>query len=270
MQLTPAWTGERAPDGRPRVSDDIIRRMERVTTEEAWSVLEHHGFKYQFEGEFKTVHPDRILVGRAVTAVMVPMRPDLHEYLLEFGHREEGRRGFFNTWVIDDLSRDDVLVVDMFDKVREGTFSGGNLSTTVASRTGRGQVIWGGIRDLQQVVDIENLQTYYRGIDPTPIREVTLVGINVPCRIGHATVMPGDVVLGTPAGVLFIPPQLAEECCVQSEKMRLRDQFGFQRIREGKYTSEQIDRKWEPEIEADFHRWRQTHTPEDLRHLTWD
>ncbi len=27
IQLTPLWQGERFEDGRPRVSDDIIRRM---------------------------------------------------------------------------------------------------------------------------------------------------------------------------------------------------------------------------------------------------
>jgi regulator of RNase E activity RraA len=270
IQLTPLWSGERFPDGRPKVPDDILARMEKVTTEEAWAVLWHRGYRYQFQGDWKVIHPDRILVGRAVTAVMVPMRPDLHEYLLEYGHREEGRHGFFNSWVIEALTENDVVVVDMFDKVFEGTFSGGNLSTTIAARTKRGQVIYGGIRDIQQIQGIENLQTYYRGTDPTPIRDVTLVGMNVPCRIGNATCMPGDVVLGTPAGLLFIPPHLAEECVVSAEKSRLRDMFGFERIREGRYTSAQVDTKWTEEIEADFAQWRKTNTPADLQHLRWD
>ncbi|TDY45295.1 regulator of RNase E activity RraA [Alicyclobacillus sacchari] len=271
IQLTPLWQGERFDDGRPRVPDDILRRMERITNEEAWAVLERNGYRYQFEGNLRMVHPNKVLVGRAVTAVMVPKRPDLHDYLLEYGQKVEGRKGFFNVWVIDTLVEDDVIVVDMFDKVVEGTFSGGNLSTTIATRTKRGQVIYGGIRDLQQILEIENLQTYYRGIDPTPIRDVTLVGMNVPCRIGGAICMPGDVVLGTPAGVTFIPPHLAEEICVSAEKTRLRDMFGFVRIREGKYSSSDIDvAEWAPEIEEDFRRWRETNTPDDLQHLVWD
>ncbi len=271
IQLTPLWTEERFDDGRPRVSDALIKRMEKVTNEEAWAVLEGNGYKFQFEGSMKMVHPNKVLVGRAVTAVMMPKRPDLHDYLLEYGQKEEGRHGFFNVWVIDSLVNDDVVVVDMFDKIYEGTFSGGNLSTTIAARTKRGQVIYGGIRDLQQIMEIENLQTYYRGIDPTPIRDVTLVGMNVPCRIGSAICMPGDVVLGTPAGVTFIPPHLAEEIAIMSEKTRLRDMFGFERIKEGKYSSADIDvHKWAPEIQADFVEWRKTNTPDDLQHLTWD
>jgi len=163
-----------------------------------------------------------------------------------------------------------VLVVDMFDKVFEGTYVGGNLSTAVSRRTKRGgQVIWGGIRDVQQVMGITNINTFFRGNDPTPIRDVTLVGMNVPCRIGNAICMPGDVVLGTPAGIIFIPPHLAEECCTKAEKMNLRDRFGLQRLRDGKYTTAQIDTQWTPEIWADFHAWREDNTPPEYQHLDW-
>ena len=34
------------------------------------------------------------------------------------------------------------------------------------------------------------------------------MGINVPIRMGQATVMPGDVAVGDPGGVTFISPQL--------------------------------------------------------------
>ena len=117
---------------------------------------------------------------------------------------------------------------------------------------------------------IANLQTFYIGRDPTPIRDVTLGGINTPCRIGDAICMPGDVVLGTPSGVLFIPPHLVEECVINAEKTQLREIFGFQRIREGVYTSAQMDAKWTAAIEADFADWRKTNTPKALQHLILD
>jgi len=37
--LTPEWKGERFPDGRPKVPDDIIQRMKEVSIEEAWATL---------------------------------------------------------------------------------------------------------------------------------------------------------------------------------------------------------------------------------------
>ncbi len=270
IQFTPLWTGERFPNGRPRVPDSILKRLACLTTEEAWSTLWEHDYKYQWEGDLKYIHPDKIMVGRAVTAVMVPKRPDLDTCLLDYGHKVEGRRGFFNSWVIECLGEDDILVVDLFDKIYEGTFVGGNLSTAVSSKTRHGgQVIWGGIRDMQQVMGITNIQTFYRGYDPTGIRDVTLTGINVPCRIGRAICMPGDVVLGTPAGVLFVPPHLADEACTKAEKINLRDRFGLQRVREGIYTTAQIDSAWSDEIWGDFHNWRKENSPAEYSHLDW-
>lgn len=155
IQITPLWKGERMEDGRPKVSADVLRRLRKITLEEAWGPLWTKGYKYQFEGEFRTTHPGTTLVGRAVTGVMVPMRPDLNDYLLKYGHEEEGRKGYFNQWIIDSLVEDDVVVVDMFDKIFQGTYVGGNLSTAIKTRTKRGgAVIWGGIRDLEQIVKI--------------------------------------------------------------------------------------------------------------------
>lgn len=269
IQLTPLWQGERFDDGRPRVSDDVVRRMQYVTTEEAWSVCWNKGYRYQFEANWVNLHPDQVLVGRAVTGVFVPTRPDLHDTLMDYGHNCEGRVGAMNSWVIQTLVKDDVIVIDLFGKIYEGTFSGGNLSTAIAARTGRGQVIYGGIRDVQQVLQIESLCTFCKGNDPTGIADVTLVGLNTPCRIGGATCMPGDVVLGTPAGVLFVPPHLAEEVVESSERTRLREVFGLSRLREGVYTSSQMDTAWTEEIEADFASWRQARTPEEIERFLW-
>lgn len=269
VQLTPLWQGERFDDGRPRVPDDIVRRMRHVQTEEAWSVLRTHGYDRQFEGGWMNMHPDRVVAGRAVTAVFVPHRPDLHDYLMEYGHNEEGRIGAMNSWVIETLVQDDCIVVDLFGKVYDGTFSGANLSTAIATRTGTGQVIHGGIRDAEQILRIPNFNTFCRGVDPTPIRDVTMVGMNVPCRIGGATCMPGDVVLGTYSGILFIPPHLAEEVVEHSERTRLREMFSHQRLREGIYTSSEMDTQWTEAITADFDAWRQTHTLEELEGIDW-
>ncbi|MBI3971941.1 MAG: RraA family protein, partial [Chloroflexi bacterium] len=98
---------------------------------------------------------------------------------------------------------------------------------------------------------------FVRGLDPSAIAEVTLMGINVPVRIGSVMVMPGDVVLGTREGVIFIPPHLAQEVVERSEDIRLRDEFGHQRLREGKYAPGEIDRAWPEAIQADFDAWRE-------------
>jgi len=271
VQMTPEWTGERFADGRPRVPEDILRRMRNITFEEAWGPLWQMGYKHQWECNFKMVHANKNLVGRAVTTVMVPMRPDLHKAYLDYGHDQEGRKGFFNQWVIDSLVEDDVVVVDLFDKIFEGTYVGGNLSTAISTRTKRGgAVIWGGIRDLEQIVNIKATQTFYRGVDPTGIGNVTMTGFNVPCRIGGALCLPGDVVLGTISGVIFIPPQHAEKVVVGAEKSHVRDIFGFTRLASKTYTTAQIDTAWTIDMWQDFIDWF-AHDDEAAayRHLNW-
>lgn len=255
-QLTPRWDGERLADGRPRVSDDILERMRLVTNEEAWAVLERgHGYHYQYEGNWLNTQPEVPMAGRAVTAMMVPVRPDLDELVNQIGVAE-GRSGWQNTWVIDSLQPNDVLVVDLFGKIHDGTFVGDNLSTAARARTGTGLVIDGGIRDYARILELDDFPVFHRGVDPSAIAEVTLVGVNLPVRIGHATVLPGDVVLGTKAGVSFIPPHLAREVVDRSEDTRQRDVFGKSRLADGVYTSGQIDRDvWEDAIEADYVAW---------------
>ena len=44
--------------------------------------------------------------------------------------------------------------------------------------------------------------------------------------------------------------------------VRLRDVFGKQRLSEGRYTPGEIDRRWEPHIEADFRGWLADHVEE--------
>ena len=269
IQLTPLWKGERCEDGRPRVSEDIVRRMAYVTTEEAWQVCWNHGHKYQFEGNWINLNPGQTLVGRAVTGVFAPIRPDLHNCLMQYGQEEEGRVGEMNSWVIETLVKDDVIVIDLFGKIRDGTFSGGNLSTAIAARTGRGQVIYGGVRDAQQIEQIPNLVTFCKGMDPTGIADVTLVGLNVPCRIGNATCLPGDIILGTRSGIFFIPPHLAQEVVEYSEDMRLREVFGFTRLRQGIYTSSEMDTKWTESIERDYAGWLAQQAPEEVERILW-
>lgn len=258
IALTREWKGERFDDGRPKVPDSILERMREVTAEEAWTVLRQAGYHYQFEGNWKQIvtEPGKRLVGRAVTAVFMPLRPDVNQVLREQA-RKEGRSmvGLENAWVIDLLEKNDVPVIDLFGKIKDGTFIGDNLGTSIYAKTGTGVVVNGAVRDLSGLLEIKGFTGYVRDFHPSALREVMLVGINVPVRIGEATVMPGDVVLGDPEGVVFIPAHLAEKVVEYSEDTRLRDEWSHQMLRQGKYTPGQIDSKWTKEMEAEFQKW---------------
>ncbi len=252
MELTRLYTSDRFADGRPHVPDDVIAKLQNATTEQAWGVLRNHGYNFQFEGGWFQTHPEKILVGRAVTAMMLPHRPDFHALVQEEGVRN-GRIGGQNSWVIDTLVEGDVLVVDLFGKIKNGTFVGDNLSTSIESRTKRGAVMDCGIRDYQGIRELNESAFFCRGVDPTAIADVTLAGINMPIRIGAATVLPGDIVLGTPTGVIFIPPHLAYEVAEISEDIQARDKWGKYTLSIGKYTPGEIDvPNWREDIEAEY------------------
>ena len=250
IALTPQWKCERFPDGRPRVADKYLKALHGLTLEEVWKPIFVKGYGSQFEGRLKTLHDDgRKLIGRAVTCEFCPARPDLHETMFNTGMKE-GRKGNYNQWVIDSLVEGDVVVADMYDKIYKGTFLGGNLTTAIKTKTRTGGgVIWGGIRDTEQMKKVEGVQVYYRGIDPTPIRDFIMKGFNTPTRIGNAICLPGDVVFGGGGGVLFIPSHLAAEVVDGASKTQVKDIFGFEMITQNKFTTAQIDRNtWTVEM----------------------
>lgn len=254
LALTPQWKGERLPDGRPYVADKYLEALRGMTLEEVWKPIFVKGYENQFVGggvnPLHVLHDDgRKLIGRAVTCSFCPTRPDLHETLFAVGEKE-GRHGNYNQWVIDSLIENDVAVVDMFDKIYKGTFLGGNLTTAVKAKTKNGgAVIWGGIRDVEQMKQVEGVQVYYRGIDPTPIRDFVMTGFNSIVSFGGAVCLPGDIVFGAGGGVLFIPSHLVAEVVDGAAKTHIKDDFGFEMIAQNKFTTAQIDRNtWTEEM----------------------
>ncbi len=272
IALTPKWTGERFPDGRPRVADRYLKALHNLTLEEVWKPIFVLGYENQFEGRLQVLHDDgRKLVGRAVTATFAPTRPDLHEAAFAAG-MAEGRHGNYNQWVIDSLVEGDVVVADMYDKIYKGTFLGGNLTTAIRTRTRTGGgVIWGGIRDVEQMKKVEGVQVYYRGIDPTPIRDFVMTGFNTPTRIGNAIVLPGDVVFGAGGGVLCIPAHLVAQVVDGAAKTQVKDLFGFEMIAQNRFTTAQIDRNtWtEPMLDLLTAFIREDPRGEPYRTLDW-
>lgn len=260
IAMTPEWTGERFEDGRPKVADKYLDALYGMTLEELWKPIFVKGYESQFIA-MKSLHPEfkedgtvnRKLVGRAVTAMYAPVRPDYKEAMNAMA-RAKGLSGTPNQWVIDSLTDRDVIVIDMFDKVYKGTFLGGNLTTAIHQKTGNGgAVIWGGIRDIEQMHRVPDVQVYYRGIDPTPIRDFVMTGMNCPVRLGDgrdaAICLPGDVVYGCSGGVLFIPPQLVVDVVDDGAKTQVKDLFGFEMISQNKFTTAQIDKNtWSEEM----------------------
>ncbi|RPJ57154.1 MAG: RraA family protein [Acidobacteria bacterium] len=256
LQATPKWTGERMKDGRPKVSDDILKRMRNVPITMAWSILMNAGYRNNYETaiDWLITRPNDPLVGRVLTAQYMPSHPDLNDAIMRQG-KAEGRIGNSNSWPIDMLQKGDVYVADGFGKIVDGTLIGDNLANAIFANSGNGVIFNAGVRDLEGIEEVQGFNVWHKGADPSYLREVMLTAINVPIRIGRAIVCPGDVVLAKKEGIAFIPAHLAERVVTEAEAITLKDAFGHQRLREKKYTPGQIDSRWTPEIQADFRAW---------------
>ncbi len=265
QELTSNWHGERFADGRPKVSDALLMRLKKIQIEEAWGYLRSKGYHNQYEGGWQIVHPDNIMTGRVVTAQYMPLRPDYQKLVkLKGGRENRDTIGGSNSWPIEILKTGDVYVADGYGRIIDGTLIGSNLGNAIYTNSKNGVIFDGGVRDLAGLLDIEGFNGWFRGEDPSYLQEEMLTSINAPIRIGRATVLPGDVVLANRHGIIFIPAHLVDQLVLSSEVVGLRDLFGFQRLREKKYTPGQIDTKWTDAIQADFRDWINTYPNEKL------
>lgn len=260
---TSEWKGERFPDGRPKLPDDLLQRAVSMTMEDIWDFLREHGYKNQFEGGWQSLHDDKPFAGRALTAQYMPSRPDMARAIDREG-KAEGRVGDTNSWPIAELQPGDVYVADGFGKIISGTLIGSNLGNGVAARSHTGFVFDAGIRDQEENREIPNFNGLYRGYDPSDWAQMELTAINAPLRIGRAVVLPGDLVLVKPKeGVIFIPAILAEAAISSAEFTALEDAFNFELNQQGK-NGAQFEGGWTREKYDAFAKWIDEH-PDKLK-----
>ncbi|HET9487276.1 MAG TPA: RraA family protein [Chryseosolibacter sp.] len=253
---TSQWKGERLEDGRPKVPDIVLERLQNCTLEQIWGYLGRKGYNNQVEKNWIILKPGETMVGRVVTAQFMPSRPDL-DSLVKAQGKEEGRsqKGGINIWPIDILTKGDIYVADGYGKIKDGTLIGSSLGNAIYGKSGKGVIFYGSVRDMQELKATEGFNAWVKGHDPSYIRNMTPTSINAPIRIGEVTVLPGDVVFANEYGVVFIPAHLVETLVSSSEMIALRDEFERVLLQQAKYPSGQIHGKWDDNIKKEFRAW---------------
>jgi 4-hydroxy-4-methyl-2-oxoglutarate aldolase len=262
MFYTSDWKGDRFPDGRPKVPDDLLKRALDVSVEDVWDYLREKGYRNQFEGDWQALHIEKPFAGRALTAQYMPLRADMEKAIAAEG-KAEGRVSFNNSWPINELQIGDVYVADGMGKIIDGTLIGSNLGNGIAAHTHTGFVFYGGIRDQEENREIPNFNGFYKGYDPSFLLQMTLTAINAPVRIGRAVVLPGDLVLAKTDGVIFIPAIMAEGAVSHAEFTNLMDAYNFELNKEGKNGAE-FEGGWTPAKFQGLAKWIDAH-PEMLK-----
>ncbi len=72
---TSEWKGDRFPDGRPKIADNLLVRALDVSIEDVWEYLRGQGYANQFESGWQALHIEKPFAGRALTAQFMPRRP---------------------------------------------------------------------------------------------------------------------------------------------------------------------------------------------------
>jgi 4-hydroxy-4-methyl-2-oxoglutarate aldolase len=255
IELTAQNPFERFADGRPKVPDALIERARGMSAEEVWTILPKEGYRNQYADGFKILHPGTKLVGRAFTVQFMPMRPDL-DGVIEARAKAAGLTRMSNQTAIDMLQPGDVLVVDLFGLQEGGTIVGDNLFYYIMKTTKHGGlVVDGAIRDLEGISQMD-MPAYFREAHPSAINNVMISGINVPVRIGKATVMPGDLVFGDAEGVYFIPPALVQKIVDNADEVHVHDEWTKKKFDEGKYKSSEIyGTPKDPELKKEYEEY---------------
>jgi regulator of RNase E activity RraA len=254
--MTSGWTGERTADGRPKVPDIIIERLQNATLEQVWGYMDRRGYRNQVEKDWIILKPGETMTGRVVTAQFMPTRPDLDSLVRVYG-KAEGRsqKGGINIWPIDVLTKGDIYVADGYGKVKDGTLIGSSLGNAIYGKTGKGVIFYGSVRDMQELRDTKGFNAWVKGHHPSYIKDMTPTSINAPIRIGEVTVLPGDVVFANEYGVAFIPAHLAEGLVKDSELVGLRDEFERYLLQQAKYPGGEIHGDWSDKIKNEFRAW---------------
>jgi regulator of RNase E activity RraA len=257
IQLTSRSTFERYDDGRPKIPDKLLERAKGMSAEEVWSGLNAANaqasgtggggggggrgatWRNQYEDGWQILHPNMRLVGRALTVQFMPARPEV-DAMAVANAQKAGYTRLSNQTVIDMLQPGDVLVADLFGKADGGTLVGDNLFYYImkASKSA-GLVVDGAIRDLTGIQEMM-MPAYFRHTHPSAIANVTVTGINIPVRIGNATVLPGDMVFGDAEGLYFVPPHLVQGIVDAADTVHVHDEWTRKKFDEGKYKSQDI------------------------------
>ena len=256
---------DRFPDGRPKVPDDLLIQLQGMSSEELMGAVGPANpggvGSSLFTKDWQILHPSRKLIGRAVTLLLMPARPEVADVIAADWKKEGHTANLSHQSALDILQPGDVIVIDAGGGCFAGGIIGDNLAYYIWKKTGTGFVIDGPIRDLEGVAQFD-MPGYYRCAAPPWVHGMMVGGINVPVRIGNTTVMPGDVVFGDREGVTFVPPQAVKGLIDAARITHIHDEWTRKKFEEGKYKSTDIyGRPTDPALVKEYEEYLKTHLP---------
>lgn len=187
--------------------EELLERLKKVYNGAVSDMLDQLGYRNQvLPKELSGLTADAAFCGTALT--VNGERTHSHETDVAFVPLLK---------MLGDVQKNNVVVMQPNDDIC--SHLGELASTTIQARGGVGAVIYGGVRDVSY---IEKLGLPVFKLYSTPVDIVGRWYVkewNVPIRIHHVTIEPGDIIKADKDGVVVIPQRIAEEVLLKSEEL---------------------------------------------------
>jgi regulator of RNase E activity RraA len=243
---------------RPRVTDEQLAKLKTLPIEAVWGAVQSKGYRHSFVNQWVMTRPDERLVGRALTMRYMPVRPDLMEAVQTLA--KEGDWDYqYNVRAGEETKPGDVIVVELGGAIERATFMGDVTGLGIKARGAAGVVVDGGIRDYAEFLPMKGFPVYVKGVHASAMADHVGVEWNAPVRISNVTVLPGDVVVADPEGVLFFPPQIAADVIAAAQNTVYTETFKREMIQNPKYKSRDVYPRLSPELEKLYEEWKKKH-----------
>ncbi|MGA2275947.1 MAG: dimethylmenaquinone methyltransferase [Bryobacteraceae bacterium] len=240
---------DRFPDGRPKIPEALLEQFKDMSSEELLGAgqpasesnprLFGSGPAVTYTDGWQILNPGKKLIGRAFTLQLMPTRLEIFDVEQAEWKQKGNVVSLSHQSALDMLQPGDVIVVDAGGNLDLGGIIGDNLAFYIWTKTGTGFVIDGGVRDLDGIAEFD-MPGYFRGAVPGSVARHMTTGINVPVRIGKATVMPGDLVFGDREGVNFIPPQAVQRLVDAAKTTHIHDDWVKSKFKTRQFKSTDV------------------------------
>src|SRR5262245_53947343 len=225
------------------VPDEVLEKLEAVSIPTISQVLRRLGFANAFLSGLVPRTREQHFVGRAFTARTVPTRKDVAA--AQAGAASLHRRAF------ETIAPGDVLVIDARGDTG-ARVTGDILATRLKYRGAAGPGTDGAIGDLAAMQAV-GLPGYSRGLTPVTFGELhVMADLNVPIACAGVLVMPGDILVADPEGVMVIPQAIAADVAEAGVEGERKDAFSRSKVEAGHPLAEAypLNEKLQAEYDA--------------------
>jgi 5-oxopent-3-ene-1,2,5-tricarboxylate decarboxylase/2-hydroxyhepta-2,4-diene-1,7-dioate isomerase len=227
------------------VPEGVLAKLKQVSVTTIAGVLGQLGVRNTYMRDVMPRNQHQNFAGAAFTLRTLPTRADVAQAMrgrLSL-HRESFKR----------IGRNQVLVIDARGDLETGVL-GDIYAAQILSNGGVALVTDGATRDLAAMQEVD-LPIYTRGMNAGAFGERHIAfDLNVPIQCAGVLVMPGDVLVGDPSGVIVVPQALAAEVAEKGFETDMRDAFSRMKVLQGVSVDEVFPLK--PSYQPEYEAWR--------------